>query len=72
MSHAIRQLTLCLLILAFVATVFGYITDQASNGKDLYAKNCPVCQGASGGGGTVPKQFGDLAYSARYIERSHQ
>ena len=60
------------MILAFVATVFSYTTDQASNGKDLYAKNCGACQGASGGGGTVPKQFGDLAYSAHYIERSHQ
>ena len=72
MSHAIRQLALCLMIPAFVATVFAYTTDQASNGKDLYTKNCAVCQGASGTSGTVPKQFGDLAYSARHIERSHQ
>ncbi len=60
------------MILAFVATVFAYTTDQASNGKHLYAKNCAACQGANGQGGTVPKQFGDLAYSARHIERSHQ
>ena len=72
MSHAVRQLALCVMILAFVATVFAYTTDQASNGKDLYAKNCALCHGASGGGGTVPKQFGNLAYSARHIERSHQ
>jgi len=61
MSHAIRQIALCLMILAFVATVFAYTTDQASNGKDLYVKYCAVCHGASGGGGPVPKQFGDLA-----------
>ncbi len=72
MSHANRQLALCLMILAFVAAVFAYTTDQASNGKDLNAKNCTVCQGASDGGGPVPKQFGDLAYSAHYIERSYQ
>jgi len=60
MSHAIRQLALCVMILAFVATVFAYTTDQASNGKDLYSRNCAVCHGASGGGGTVPDEFGQL------------
>jgi len=61
MSHAIRQLALCLMILAFVATAFAHTTDQASNGKDLYVKYCAVCHGANGQGGPVPKQFGDLA-----------
>ncbi|MGD0659578.1 MAG: c-type cytochrome, partial [Syntrophorhabdales bacterium] len=60
MSHAIRQLALCVMILAFVATVFAYTTDQASNGKDLYVKYCAVCHGANGQGGTVPDEFGQL------------
>ena len=61
MSHFVRQLSLCLVILAFVATAFAYTTDQASNGKQLYVKYCAVCHGASGGGGKVPEQFGQLA-----------
>ncbi len=61
MSHKIWQLFLCLVVLAFVAPAFAYTTDQASNGKELYVKNCAVCHGAGGEGGTVPAQFGKLA-----------
>jgi cytochrome c len=61
MHHVTRYLTLCLMILAFVATAFAYTTDQASSGKELYVKNCAVCHGAGGEGGAVPQQFGKLA-----------
>ena len=61
MSHSIRQLALCVIIVAFVASAFAYTTDQASSGKNLYATHCAVCHGAQGQGGPVPKQFGDLA-----------
>ena len=61
MSRAIRQLSLCVVVLAFVASAFAYTVDQASSGKELYAKYCAVCHGASGGGGKVPAQFGQLA-----------
>jgi S-disulfanyl-L-cysteine oxidoreductase SoxD len=61
MYHTIRQLTLCLVILAFITTAFAYTTDQASKGKELYVKYCAVCHGAGGEGGTVPEQFGKLA-----------
>lgn len=58
MSHKICQLVVCVMILAFVAPAFAYTIDQASNGKVLYGKNCAVCHGANGEGGTVPEQFG--------------
>ena len=61
MSHKIWQLILCLMVLPFVGTAFAYTADQASNGKELYVKNCAVCHGAGGQGGTVPGQFGKLA-----------
>ena len=61
MSHIIRQLSLGLAILGFVASAFAYTVDQASNGKELYVSHCAVCHGASGGGGKVPEQFGNLA-----------
>ena len=61
MSHIISQLILCFMILALVATAFAYTTDQASNGKELFVKNCAFCHGAHGTGGTVPEQFGELA-----------
>ena len=61
MSHKVWQLIPCLMILAFAATAFAYTTDQASNGKALYVKNCAVCHGANGEGGTVPAQFATLA-----------
>jgi cytochrome c len=60
MYHVIRQLTLCLVIIAFVAPAFAYTIDQASSGKELYVKHCGVCHGAGGEGGTVPQQFGKL------------
>lgn len=53
MSHIIRQLILCLTILAFVAPVFAYTTDQASHGKEFYVKDCAVCHGAGGEGGLL-------------------
>ncbi len=58
MNHIIRQVAVCLFILAFVATVSAYTADQASKGKDLYVKYCAACHGAGGEGGTVPEQFG--------------
>jgi S-disulfanyl-L-cysteine oxidoreductase SoxD len=61
MSHKIRQLILCLMVLAFVTPAFAYTTDQASNGKELYGKYCAVCHGANGEGGAVPEKFGKLA-----------
>ncbi len=61
MFPIIRQLTLCFIILALVAPAFAYTTDQASNGKELFVKNCAFCHGANGTGGTVPEQFGKLA-----------
>jgi len=61
MSHTIRQLALCVMIVAFVASAFAYTVDQASSGKDLYVKHCAVCHGAQGQGGPVPNQFGGLA-----------
>jgi len=61
MYQTIRQLALCLVILAFVATASAYTTDQASKGKELYVKYCAVCHGGGGEGGTVPEQFGKLA-----------
>ncbi len=57
MSHNIRQLILCIMILAFVVPAFAYHIDDASNGRELYVKNCGViCRGADGEGGTVPDQ----------------
>jgi cytochrome c len=44
-----------------VVLAFGYTTDQASSGKDLYVKNCAACHGSGGEGGAVPEQFGKLA-----------
>ncbi len=61
MSHKIKLLALCVIMVSFVATAFAYTTDQASNGKELYVKHCAVCHGAGGEGGTVPQQFGKLA-----------
>jgi polar amino acid transport system substrate-binding protein len=62
MSQKSWRLIVCLLILVFgVATAFAYTTEQASNGKALYGKNCGVCHGANGEGGTVPAQFGKMA-----------
>lgn len=62
MSIKIRQLILCLMILAFVGgTALAYTTEQASNGKVLYGNHCAVCHGAKGEGGTVPAQFGKIA-----------
>jgi cytochrome c len=58
MSNKIVKLIACLMIMAFVVPAFAYTTDQASNGKVLYGKNCAVCHGANGEGGTVPEQFG--------------
>jgi cytochrome c len=57
----VKQLIVCLIILAFVVPVFAYTTDQASKGKELYGKYCAVCHGANGEGGAVPQQFGKLA-----------
>ncbi len=57
-------LSVSFVILAGIMSVvlaFGYTTDQASNGKELYVKNCAVCHGAGGEGGAVPAQFGKLA-----------
>jgi cytochrome c len=64
MHHAIRQLTICLMILVFAAPAFAYTADQAASGKELYVKNCAVCHGAGGEGGPVPQQFGKLAGKA--------
>ncbi len=61
MSHRLRYLAVCLMMLAFVASAFSYTAEQASNGKELYVKNCAACHGAGGQGGTVPDQFGKLA-----------
>lgn len=61
MMKRVTQFILCLMILCFVASAFGYTTDQASNGKELYGKYCAVCHGANGEGGKVPQQFGKLA-----------
>jgi polar amino acid transport system substrate-binding protein len=62
MSRKSWRLIVCLMILVFgVATAFAYTTEQASNGKALYGKNCAVCHGANGEGGTVPAQFGKMA-----------
>ncbi|MHB8109742.1 MAG: c-type cytochrome [Syntrophorhabdaceae bacterium] len=58
MSNKVVKLSVCLIIMAFALPAFAYTTDQASNGKVLYAKNCAVCHGANGEGGTVPEQFG--------------
>lgn len=55
------QLVLCVTILCFIVPAFAYTVDQASKGKELYAKHCAVCHGANGEGGTVPQQFGKLA-----------
>ncbi len=63
MSNMIKQMILCFIITALVATGFAYTTDQASNGKELFVKNCAFCHGANGTGGTVPEQFGKLAGS---------
>ncbi len=49
---------LCVMIVASTALVFGYTTDQAPKGKELYTQNCAACHGAGGEGGTVPEQFG--------------
>jgi polar amino acid transport system substrate-binding protein len=43
------------------ATAIAYTTEQASNGKALYGKNCGICHGANGEGGTVPAQFNKMA-----------
>jgi cytochrome c len=57
----IRQLTLCLVVLAFATSAFAYTAEQATKGKELYVKYCAVCHGANGEGGTVPQQFEKLA-----------
>ena len=61
MSHKGLQLIICSVIVALAVPAFAYTTDQASNGKELYVKNCAVCHGAGGEGGPVPEQFGKLA-----------
>ena len=62
MSMKNRSGLLLLVILVFgVTLVYAYTDDQAANGKMLYSKNCAVCHGANGEGGTVPQQFGKLA-----------
>jgi polar amino acid transport system substrate-binding protein len=62
MSPKILRLILCLMILVLAeATAFAYTTEQAANGKVLYGKNCGICHGANGEGGTVPAQFGKMA-----------
>jgi mono/diheme cytochrome c family protein len=58
MSNKIVKLIVCLIILAFALPVFAYTTEQASNGKALYARNCAVCHGANGEGGRAPAVAG--------------
>jgi polar amino acid transport system substrate-binding protein len=58
------QLFACVMVLALsVAAAFAFTTQQAENGKALYVKNCAVCHGDNGQGGTVPQQFGKIAGS---------
>ena len=47
--------------IVFAAPAFAYTTDQATQGKVLYGKNCAVCHGANGEGGIVPAQFAKIA-----------
>jgi S-disulfanyl-L-cysteine oxidoreductase SoxD len=61
MARVVRMVVLCAVIVAFGGFAFAYTANQASTGKELYVKNCAVCHGADGAGGTVPQQFGKLA-----------
>ncbi len=49
------------ILVFFAAAAFAFTTEQANQGKEIYVKNCAVCHGASGQGGPVPQQFGNLA-----------
>ncbi len=57
MRDTLKYLALCVLMLVFVASGFAYTTDQASQGKELFAKYCAACHGTNGEGGKVPAQF---------------
>jgi cytochrome c len=53
---------LVVLVLCLVTTsALAYTAKQADNGAKIFKKNCAVCHGPEGHGGTVPTKFPQYA-----------
>ena len=62
MKRLLLLVSLTVLVgIAFATQALAYTTEQATQGKVLYGKNCAICPGANGEGGTVPAQFTKIA-----------
>ncbi len=55
MRRAATQIVMSFLAVFGLAVVaFGFTSQQASDGKTLYAQHCAVCHGADAGAGPCP------------------
>ncbi len=56
MKKKLPILLIVLVLFLSVSMVFAYTAEQANRGKQIYTRQCSMCHGANGQGGTVPDQ----------------
>jgi cytochrome c len=56
-----RCIVLAAALTLSASTALAFTTQQAAQGRQLFARHCAVCHGEVGQGGRVPAKFGALA-----------